>query len=90
MNMLKRAFLGACLALSAFSAPVLSGIVQDASRGLIDGAKITVWDAATGKGVQTSSAMGRFSLSGLVEGDYVFKVENDRVAGSWRVPFGWY
>ncbi len=75
--MLKCFYLAACLTSSAFAFPSLSGVVQDTSKGMIDGAKITVWDAGTGKGVRTSSAMGSFSVSGLAEGDYLFKVEND-------------
>jgi TonB family protein len=70
-------FLAACLTSSAVALPSLSGIVQDTFQGPIDGASITVWDAETGKGVRTSSSMGSFSLSGLAEGDYLFKVEKD-------------
>jgi len=46
-------------------------------KGPIDGAKVTLWDAATGKGLQTLSSMGIFSLSNVAEGDYLFKVESD-------------
>jgi len=67
---------------SAFAQPGFSGVVQDASQGPIDGARITVFDL-TGKGVvQTTSSTGNFSLSGIPEGDYLFKVED----GS-RMPF---
>ncbi len=75
--MFKSVFLAACLTSSAVAQPGLSGIVQDTFKGPIDGANITVWDAETGKGVRTSSSMGSFSLSGLAEGDYLFKVEKD-------------
>jgi TonB family protein len=76
--MLKTCSLAVCLTSSAFALSSLSGMVQDTSKGPIDGAIITVWDAETGKGVRTSSSMGSFSLSGLTEGDYLFKVENNR------------
>jgi TonB family protein len=75
--MLRICSLAACLASSAFALSSLSGIVQDPSKGPIDGATITVWDAETGKGIRTSSSLGSFSLNGLTEGDYLFKVEND-------------
>ena len=67
------AFLMPC----AVALPILSGTVQDNSQGKIDGAKVTVWDAATGKGVMTSTVMGSFSFNGLTEGDYLLKVEKD-------------
>jgi hypothetical protein len=76
-HMLKICGLAVCLTSSAFALSSLSGIVQDTSKGPIDGASITVWDAETGKGVRTSSYKGSFSLNGLTEGDYLFKVEND-------------
>jgi TonB family protein len=74
--MLKTLFLAACLPWSVLAFPGLSGMVQDTSSGPIDGATITVWDAATGKGLRTLSSMGRF-LWTLPEGDYLFKVEKD-------------
>jgi TonB family protein len=85
---LKSALLAACLTSSAFALPNLAGIVQDTFKGPIDGANVTVWDAETGKGVQTSSSMGIFSLSGLTGGDYLFKVEKDGrspVAGAFHL-----
>lgn len=75
--MFKSVFLAACLASPAVAQPGLSGMVQDTFKGPIDGANITVWDSETGKGVRTSSSMGSFSLSGLADGDYLFKVEKD-------------
>jgi TonB family protein len=75
--MLKSFFLVASLTSPAFAQPSLSGIVQDTFKAPIDGANITVWDAEIGKGIRTSSSMGSFSLSGLADGDYLFKVEKD-------------
>jgi hypothetical protein len=77
MSLLKPVYLAACLTSSAFALSSISGIVQDTFKQAIDGANITVWDADTGKGVRTSSSMGSFSLSGLAEGDYLLRVEND-------------
>jgi TonB family protein len=66
---------GFCVTSCAFALPTLSGTVQDAAKGPIDVAQITVFDA-TGKGIQTSSSMGNFSLSGVPEGEYLVKVES--------------
>ena len=77
----------ACVTSCAFDLPSISGVVQYTSKGPIDGAQITVFDEA-GKGVQTSSSMGTFSLSGVPEGYYFFKVENGsrmRVFGAIHV-----
>lgn len=60
------------LALSA-----LVGKVQDGLKAPVDGAKITLWDAATGRGLQTTSAHGEFSFTGVVEGNYLLKVEKE-------------
>lgn len=75
--MLKALFLAVLLIPRVFALPSFSGTVQDNSNGPIDGAKITLWDSATGKGLQTSSSAGRFSLNPVGEGDYLFKVEKD-------------
>ncbi len=75
--MFKVLFLSALLAPCALAAPNLSGTVRDSMKGPIDGAKVTLWDAATGKGLQTLSSMGAFSLSNVTEGEYLFKVESD-------------
>jgi hypothetical protein len=75
--MLKVLLLSALLAPCAVAVPNLSGTVQDSMKGPIDGAKVTLWDAATGKGLQTLSSMGIFSLSNVAEGEYLFKVESD-------------
>lgn len=86
--MLRFLFIAACLASAAFGQPNVSGIVQDSSHAPIDGADITVWGAATGKGIRTSSSMGSFAFSGLAEGDYLFKVEADgkeAVLGAFRL-----
>jgi len=77
MPTLKPFYLAACLTSSAFALSSLSGTVQDTSKGPVDGANVTIWDVETGKGVRTSSSMGSFSLSGLAEGDYLLRVEND-------------
>lgn len=75
--MLKALFLSALLAPCAVALPSLSGTIRDSAKGPIDGAKVTLWDAATGRGLQTSSSKGLFSLSNVTEGDYLFKVESD-------------
>jgi TonB family protein len=75
--MLNWLVLSACLTSSAIALPILSGTVRDISKGPIDGAAITVWTPATGTGVRTLSSMGSFSLTGLAEGEYLFKVEKD-------------
>ena len=75
--MLKALFLSALLAPCAVALPTLSGTLQDSTKGPIDGAKVTLWDAATGRGLQTLSSKGLFSLSNFTEGDYLFKVESD-------------
>jgi TonB family protein len=75
--MFKPFLLVAFLTSSAVASPSLAGIVKDAFTGLIDGASITVWDAETGKGVQTLSSMGSFSFNARAEGDYLFKAEKD-------------
>lgn len=76
--MLKAAlFLSALLAPCAVAAPSLSGTVQDSSKARIEGAKVTLWDAATGKGLQILASRGDFSFPNVAEGDYLFKVESD-------------
>jgi TonB family protein len=75
--MFKALFSCALLAPCAVAAPSLSGTVQDSMKAPIDGARVTLWDAATGKGLQTLASMGSFSLSNIAEGDYLFKVESD-------------
>jgi len=75
--MLKALFLSALLAPCAVALPTLSGTLQDSTKGPIDGAKVTLWDAATGRGLQTLSSKGLFSLGNLTEGEYLFKVESD-------------
>jgi len=75
--MLKALFLSALLAPCAVALPSLSGTIRDSAKGPIDGAKVTLWDAATGRGLQTLSSKGLFSLSNVTEGDYLFKVESD-------------
>lgn len=50
--------------------------VQSSSKGQIDEAEFTLWDAATGRGTRTASYTGEFSLSNLAEGNYLFKVES--------------
>src|SRR6266436_4055391 len=77
VGMFKVLFLSALLAPCALAAPNLSGTVRDSMKGPIDGAKVTLWDAAKGKGLQTLSSMGAFSLSNVAEGNYLFKVESD-------------
>ena len=61
----------------AVALPSFSGTVEDNLKAQMDGAKITLWDAASGKGLATSSSMGHFSFSGVSEGDYLFRVERD-------------
>src|SRR5579859_3067966 len=75
--MLKALFLSALLAPCAVALPNLSGTIRDSTNGPIDGAKVTIWDATTGRGLQTLSFNGLFSLSNVTEGDYLFKVESD-------------
>lgn len=76
--MLKALLLSALLAPSAVALPSFSGTIRDSTKGPIDGAKVTLWDATTGRGLQTStSSKGLFSLSNVTEGDYLFKVESD-------------
>src|SRR5690348_811635 len=74
--MFKVLFLSALLAPCAVGAQSLSGTVQDSTKGRIDGAEVTVWDATTGKGIRTISSMGNFFFSSHVEGDYLFKAES--------------
>jgi TonB family protein len=57
-----------------FGLPNLSGTVED-SAGPVDGAKIVLWQVETGKGVEISSSMGRFSYPTVNDGDFVFRVE---------------
>lgn len=73
--MLKAPLLASCLIPCAFGLPSFSGTVQDGPQGSIDGAKIKLWDAATKRSLETSSASGRFSLDSVNEGDYLFTVE---------------
>ena len=74
--MLKAPLLASCLIPDcAFGLPSFSGTVQDGPQGSIDGAKIKLWDAATKRSLETSSASGRFSLDSVNEGDYLFTVE---------------
>jgi TonB family protein len=75
--MLKALFLSALLAPCAVALPSLSGTIRDSAKGPIDGAKVTLWDATTGRGLQILSSKGLFSLSNVTEGDYLFKVESD-------------
>ncbi len=75
--MLKCFLLVVCLTPPTWALPIFSGTVRDAFQGSVDGANITVWDAGTGINARTSSSMGSFSLIGLAEGDYLFKVEKD-------------
>jgi hypothetical protein len=75
--MLKVLFLSALLAPCAAALPGLSGTIRDSTKGPIDGAKVTLWDATTGRGLQNLSSKGLFSLSNVTEGDYLFKVESD-------------
>jgi TonB family protein len=73
--MIKALFLAAWLTQAALALSTLSGSVQDTAKAPIDGADVSIWDAATGKGLRTSTAQGRFALTGLAAGDYLFKVE---------------
>ena len=75
--MLKPLLIFICLSTCAYALPVFSGVVVDALGAPVDGATITVWDASTGKGVKTASSMGEFSVDGLPDDDYLFKVEKD-------------
>jgi hypothetical protein len=69
-------FLTALVAATALALPGLSGTVREESLGPIDGATVTVMDASTGKGIQTSSTTGTFSISGLRVADYLIRGEN--------------
>ena len=53
----------------------LSGTVQDRSKAQINGAQITLWKTGIAKEIETVSAGGQYSFSGLGEGDYLIKVE---------------
>jgi TonB family protein len=83
VSMFKVLFLSALLAPCALAAPHLSGTVRDSMKRPIDGAKVTLWDAATGKGLQTLSSMGAFSLSDVAEDNYLFKVESDSLVPAY-------
>jgi len=76
--MLRALFLAVLITSQGFALPNFSGTVQDSLKGPVNGAKITLWDSATGKDLQTSSLAGRFSLNGVGDGDYLFKVEKGR------------
>lgn len=84
VGMFKVLFLSALLAPCVLASPNLSGTVRDSMKGPIDGAKVTLWDTATGKGLQTLSSMGVFSLKTAAEGEYFFKVESD----GWMPVYG--
>jgi TonB family protein len=57
------------------TAASLSGNIQDSRHAPLDGVAITVWDAATGKGLRANSTAGSFTVSGLQEGNYLLKAE---------------
>ena len=70
----KALFVSTLLAPCALAVPNFSGTVRDTIKGPIDGAKVTLWNSATGKGLQTTSSS---SLSNVTEGNYLFKVERE-------------
>lgn len=77
LHMFRAIFLLALLAPCNVAASTsLSVTVQNSTKGRIDEAEFTLWDAATAKGTRTISYLADFSLSNLVEGDYLFKVES--------------
>jgi len=71
---------GAFLIPNFLTAAVLSGTIQDAKKNPLDGAVVTVWDPATGKGLKSSSVGGQYSISGIQEGNYLLKAEKTGMA----------
>jgi hypothetical protein len=60
---LRKAIFVTLLTQSASALPILSGTVRDNTKGPVDGAKITIWEAGNDKDLQTVSAMGHFALA---------------------------
>lgn len=86
--MLKALFLSALLAPCAVALPSLSGTIRDSAKGPVDGAKVTLWDATTGRGLQTLSSKGLFSLSNVTEGALLVQGRERRpIARLWRRTF---
>jgi hypothetical protein len=61
------------------AACTLSGYVQDRLKAPIDGALVTIWIPGGVEHIQTTSA-GRYSFSGIKNGDYLLKVEKTGMA----------
>jgi len=76
-NIIRTSFFVTLVTPWALALPSVVGTVQDDSRGKIDEARVTVWDAASGRGLMTSTVMGSFAFNEMTEGDYLFKIEKD-------------
>lgn len=60
----------------AQTSATLAGVVQDASGGVLPGAQVSARSVATGVTRQTTTeADGRFTLAGLLAGDYEIRLE---------------
>ena len=61
---------------AALALPTLTGTVEDRS-GPVDGAKVALWLYETGKGLVVQTVSGRFAITPMKEGNYLFRVEKD-------------
>ena len=68
------------LAGCALRAATLTGTIQDPNKAPVDGAAVTVWEASSDKGLRTVSVQGRFTVTGIPEGNYLVKLETDTFA----------
>jgi hypothetical protein len=68
-------FTGCASALST-----LAGMVQTGTGTPVDGAKLTVRQAATGRSFETTSRNGRYSFVGLPPRDFILDIAKDGMA----------
>jgi hypothetical protein len=89
--MMKKLLISMWIAPAVISAGTLFGTVTDAQKAPIDAAAVTVWDAATGRGLKATTANGEYSFTGLDAGSYLLKVEtagNALLLGAVQVKEG--